>query len=265
MRTCVALLCAVVAVSLARGELVVGYDVNAAPNATQCWRGEPEGPYTPLYGGTSVDVSGLGADIASQTLHIAAGRDYYTLDLANPSTPVAVGQFHDDAGNSLYMHGLAWGPGGLYGVGGERFYRIAPDGEGTLLLTASQYTFDALAYNPVDHWFFGANNSAQVPGGPGVYRIALLGNGAIVHFANYPIGTAFYADGLAITDDDKAYLVRSNGASEIYPLDLDNGHYGASLPAPFETSSGDAGAVWIPEPCTFSILAVGALLALRRR
>ncbi len=180
--------------------------------------------------------------------------------------PTNVVTIRDDIGDELFMSGLTWARGALYGVTNvidEAFYRIDPNtGHAEMLLNYwdFDYDFGGFAYNPDDGLFYLTDDDSTPD--IGLHTIDLFGDLEITFIAEYPNGE-LDVDGLAI-GDGIAYLV-TDEPGEIYRYDIASGTYLESLTNPMPSIEVISGAAFVPAPGGLVVIGLGAMVGLRRR
>ncbi|MBU0641136.1 MAG: PEP-CTERM sorting domain-containing protein [Planctomycetes bacterium] len=260
MRSVVTLLCVLSLATVANAQLFVGvddvtvftYDVDPGTgNATPLWDG--------------VEVWGAAYDPASEMIFVNDGTELYSSTITGPPGFVADITYQGAASS---MVSLAWAGGMLYGtknITTEAVYEIDPKtGVSDIVLAydSASYDFGGLAYNPIDGLFYGTSDDSTPA--RGLYSLDVFGGGAINLIAEYP-GAETDIDGLAI-GENVAYLV-TDEPGVFYSYDLSQGAGGVygSFQNPWTSSEVFCGAAWIPEPASLALLALGGLLAIRRR
>lgn len=261
MRIIISLTLALGFAGTASGQLFVGVD----DTTVSTYNIDPsDGSASPLWSG--VAVWGAAADPVSQTIYANDGTTLWSSPVAGAPSIVAEITYQGQASS---MVGLAWADGWLYGtknIATEAVYQIDPvTGVATIAYSydAPSYDFGGLAYNPLDGLFYGTSDDTD-PLGSGLYSIDVFGAGGINLVASYPAGEVDI-DGLAV-GENVAYLV-TDEPGFFYSYDLSQGTGGAygSFQNPWTSSEAFAGAAWIPEPTSLTLLAVGAVALIRRR
>jgi hypothetical protein len=194
-------------------------------------------------------VWGAAYDQANNKVYFNNGSTLYEWPVGG--AVATLGTIVDPAGATQSMVGLAFYNGTLYGIrniANEAVYTID-----TATRIASVYIdfvdtdFDlgGLAADPNTGTLY-ATNDDTTPNGSGLFRINLDGTGTLI--TSYPAGQTDI-DGLAVSNDGKAYLVTDEPGS-IYVWDLAGGAYAAPLTNPWATSEVFSAGAWIWEAPT---------------
>lgn len=198
--------------------------------------------YTAFVG---AEVWGAAYDPAAQRVFFNDGATLYEWPLSG-GPPVVTGIITDGLGSQLNAVGLAYFDGFLYGsrnIANEAIYRISPQ---TLVATPyidyvdTEYDFGGIAFDPNTGALYGTNDTST-PHGAGLFEIN--GGGTATMIAPYPDGQTDI-DGLAISDDGKAYLIPDEPGS-IYVFDFDVMTYTTPLSNPWTSSLVFSGGAWI--------------------
>lgn len=192
-------------------------------------------------------VWGAAFDVENDKVYFNSGTQLYEWPVGGSVN--LLGTIVDGADNPQAMVGLAFHSGTLYGtknIANEAVWIININ---TLVATVyidyvdADYDFGGLAVEPRTGLLYGTNDDTT-PHGSGLFRINLNGTATLI--APYPDGQTDI-DGLAISQDGKAYLV-TDEPGFIYVYDLVAGSYLTPLNNPWTTSEVFSGATWIREP-----------------
>lgn len=198
--------------------------------------------YTAFVG---AEVWGAAYDPTVEKVFFNDGATLYEWPVSG-GAPVMTGIITDGLGNSLNAVGLAYFDGFLYSsrnIANEAIYRINPQ---SLVATPyidyvdADYDFGGIAFDPNTGALYGTNDAAT-PHGRGLFEIN--GGGTATMIAPYPDGQTDI-DGLAVSDDGKAYLVPDEPGL-IYVFDFDVMTYTTPLNNPWTSSLIFSGGAWI--------------------
>ncbi len=256
------LLAACAPAAIAQDGLVVGVDDPTVD--VQVYQG---GSWNTLFSGA--DVWGLAAVNAEQRIYFNTGS---TLSYWSSGTGIVnVGTITDETGATLSLVSLTYNPNDdfLYAtrnIANEAVYRVnRATGVASVVddYVDADFDFGGLGYDSVTGQLYGVNDDAT-PNGTGLFEFP---GGAPSLISAYPAGETDI-DGLAVYNNI-AYLV-TDQPGNFYSIDVTNPGAGYTAFAnPWATSeifSGATVAEWlIPAPGTGAVLALGGIVALRRR
>jgi hypothetical protein len=196
---------------------------------------------------TGAQVWGAAYDVDNNKVYFNQGTTLYEWPVGGAVN--TLGTIVDAGANPQSMVGLAFHNGILYGTKNIPNEAVWIININTLVATVyidyedADYDFGGLAAHPLTGELY-ATNDDTTPHGSGLFRINLNGTATLI--APYPDGQADI-DGLAISQDGKAYLV-TDEPGFIYVYDLVAGSYLTPLNNPWTTSEVFSGATWIREP-----------------
>lgn len=159
-------------------------------------------------------------------------------------TPTLLGPIVDGAGAAQSMVSLAWHNGQLYGtknISTEAIWQIDPVTRVATILITYPTTHDmgGFAVDPNTGLFYATDDGSTDS------LVRINNDGTVTPIAPYPTGETDI-DGLAISDDGRAYLV-TDQPGNIYVYDLVGGAYLPPFVNPWITSETFSGAAWIQQ------------------
>ncbi len=243
---------------------------------------EPGQAPVPLFGNQG--VWGMGADNPNGLLYLSESDRLYSWSTSNFDTlpvttaPTLLANMTQQGGGALRPAGLTFANGSLYGsevnsgLGntGSIFEIDTTTGVGTPVFTydAKLFKLDGMAFDEASQLFYFLDNDPSA--NSGLWSIDIFNAGAPVHVADFPASQATtLSAGLAI-NKGLAYMVPGRAGPSVAPIAVWDIAAGAFLPEmvnPMDESLKQAGAAWlvIPTPGSMAIIAMGGMVALRRR
>lgn len=202
---------------------------------------------------TGGEVWGATYDPANDRIFFSDGTMLYEWPVGAGSPTLLGTIVSSNTAASLSMLGLAFDGGQLYGSRGigtagdpEGLYAINLTTLQASLVTTYPIGSDAvdmggLDFHPTTGVLYGVNDDADLRG---LVQIDL--DGTVTLVAPYPAGE-IDVDGLAVGDDNRAYMVIDN-PGDIYVFDFGTMTYTTPITAPWATSEVFAGGAWLYEP-----------------
>ncbi len=200
---------------------------------------------------SGAEAWGLAYVPISDVVYIASGSSLYMWP-ASGGPPILVGTIQDPAGTTLSMVALAYYNGQLWStrnIGTEGLYNIDPaTAVATFVAPYSVPTADidigGLGFDP-SGTLYGTNDDTSFPGGGrGLVEIAL--DGTVTYVSPYPAGETDI-DGLAVSDDGRAFLIEDEPGPSIHIYDFATNSYIGTLNTPWATAEIFSAGTWVPQ------------------
>ena len=253
--------------SAAHAQLIVGNDQSGTSSIYNV--NPTTGVATPIYTGsdTAAKAWGMAYDAANNLLYWNNGGTLFRSPLGPALVPQNLGQLTFNGGATNYV-ALSFFNGKLYGtrnITTEAVYEIDTTTlAGTIVYQyPSTFDFGGLDHDATNGKLYGLSDT----GPAGLYEIDLVAQTQTFR-AGYPAGETDI-DALAVNAGRAYYVTDGPNTTQpnFYVFDIATGTQIGTLPSPFTGSGTFSAATWavIPEPAPLSLVALGALVTLRRR
>ena len=258
------------AAGAAQAQLIVGNDQSGTSSIYNV--NPTTGVATPIYTGTDTAAKawGMAYDAANNLLYWNNGGTLFRSPLGPTLVPQNMGQLTFNGSATNYV-ALSFANGKLFGtrnITTEAVYDINLNTLDATIVYQYPSTLDigGLDHDATTGKLYGLSDT----GPAGLYEVDLVAQTQTFR-AGYPAGQTDI-DGLAVNNGIAYYVTDGPNAGTgaqpfFYIFDIATGTQTGTIPSPFTGSGTFSAATWaaIPEPASLSLIAVGALGALRRR